>query len=272
MRSLCRAPIDFVLVVLDRVHGGVGGAQQTVFGGAVLRVKSHADAGRALEHVAPHVERAVEAVFQPGNDFICVDEAIVERDQRGEFVAAQPRQHIAAQQLAAHAQGRLLQVKISHMVAMRVVDQLEFVEVDENQSEDSVRLARFVDLQVDELLDCEAVGNIGEQVVLRAAAQIGVEPPGLDGQRGQPRPVVERYSLTIDRRRIRIERGKKRAKRRADTGMDARADDAQLIQLLRTISKRLSVGDLAPAWSISQRGGNHCRNLHRGSRRGAEIR
>jgi len=57
-----------------------------------------------------------------------------------------------------------------------------------------------------------------EQAVLRAATQIGVETPGLDGQRGQPCPVAKSYSLTVDRRHIRIESGKERAERRTDAG------------------------------------------------------
>jgi hypothetical protein len=37
--------------------------------------------------------------------------------------------------------------------------------------------------------------NIGEQIELRAAAQIGVEPPGFDGQGSQPHPVLEQLSF-----------------------------------------------------------------------------
>ena len=97
--------------------------------------------------ISLHGKRIIEAVFQPGNDLVQVEAAMLKRDQRGEFVAAQPRQHIAAQQLAAHARGHCLEVKISHVVAICVVDRLEFVQVDIDQSEDAAGLARLFDLR-----------------------------------------------------------------------------------------------------------------------------
>jgi hypothetical protein len=42
-----------------------------------------------------------------------------------------------------------------------------------------------VNLVVETLVEGEAVVDVGEQVELRAAAQVGVEAAGLDGQGGQ---------------------------------------------------------------------------------------
>ena len=69
---------DVLLSVLDRVHGGVGGAQQAVFCVTFLRVESKANAGRSIQLISTHGERTVEAVIEPGNDFVQVREAVVE--------------------------------------------------------------------------------------------------------------------------------------------------------------------------------------------------
>jgi len=195
-----------------------------------------------------------------------------ERDQRGEFVAAQPGQHIAAQQLAAHAQGNLLEVKVSRMVAEHIIDRLELVEVDIDQSEDSSGLARNFDCNSMNFSIAKAVGNIGKQVVLRAAAQIGVEPPGLDGERGQPRPRCGELRFHgRSAASFGSSPAKSGAERRTDASIDARAGDAQAVLLQRAIAKPSLSAISHSAWTPCNEEDTIAQSA-RGSRRVAAIR
>ena len=128
-------------------------------------------------------ERLVETAFQAARNLLDFGASAHCGDHSRELVAAQARQSIAGTQLVLHALRRFLQVEIAHLVAEPVIDLLEVVEVDEDESEDAGGLAGAFDHCVQMFFHGEAVGNVGEQVELRAVQQVGVEVRGFDGQR-----------------------------------------------------------------------------------------
>src|SRR5579863_6118541 len=97
-----------------------------------------------------------------------------QRDQRSEFIAAKPSQHIAITQLTRHSGSNLLQEHVTDMMAVPIVNQLEFVQIDVDQSEEIAILPRLFDVRVDEPFHGEAVGNVGKQIELRASAQVDI--------------------------------------------------------------------------------------------------
>src|ERR1035441_5594439 len=103
----------------------------------------------------------IEAALQSGNDLVQVGVSSLERDQSGEFIPAQPGQHIAAEQLVINARGHFLEVNVAHMMAEGVVDRLELVEVEIDHSEDAAR-ASLLNQNIKPLVQREAVVNIGE--------------------------------------------------------------------------------------------------------------
>jgi len=63
------------------VHGGIGGAQQAVFGGAVRGVEGQANAGRTLKYEAAGVKRVVEGAFEAERDLLDIGTAARNRNQ-----------------------------------------------------------------------------------------------------------------------------------------------------------------------------------------------
>src|ERR1035438_631096 len=57
---------DLTFGVLCDVHGGIGGAEEPVFGGAVLGVEGDADACRAMEDVVLDGKGLVATAFPAG--------------------------------------------------------------------------------------------------------------------------------------------------------------------------------------------------------------
>src|ERR1035438_7739270 len=120
------------------------------------------------------------------SDFLNLGAVANLRQKHGEFVASQPGQHIHAAQLVLHAQRNFLQVQISDLVAVNIVDLLESVKIHIDQSEDAGLLASLFNQLIQTLVQREAIVYVGQQVKLRASQQIGVEASGLNSQRGEP--------------------------------------------------------------------------------------
>ena len=60
-------------------------------------------------------------------------------------------------------------------MSVAIVDLLELVEINIDESEDGGLLAGLIDLRVQSLVEGEAVMDVGQQVELGAAAEVGVE-------------------------------------------------------------------------------------------------
>ena len=158
--------------LLDGIHCVVSSFEETVSRIGVGRVECDSDAGRSAHHVPAYCEGTVEAVLEAVRDLVYV-RAIVHRshDDR-ELIAAQTRQSVTRPQLTLHAQGCFLQVHVAHLVAVLVIDLLELIEVDEDEAEDACGATDLRNHGIQMLLEREAVGNVGEQIELRAMHKI----------------------------------------------------------------------------------------------------
>ena len=87
-----------------------------------------------------------------------------------ELVAAQARERVALADAALHARGDLLEQQVADLVAERVVDVLEAVEVDEQQRERLPAAARSDDALLEAVVEQHAVGQIGERIARREVA------------------------------------------------------------------------------------------------------
>ncbi len=142
--------------------------------------------------------------------------AVGVRQDRDELLAAVPRQHVAGPQRAAQPLGGLDQHHVPALVAVRVVDVLEVVEVRDQQGERHVGAHRPLALQPQHLLEeaavvepCEAVGDGKTLLLLQRGVELVGDPPGVgtgeheaddepddhggrDGQPGDPDAVLQR--------------------------------------------------------------------------------
>ena len=87
--------------------------------------------------------------------------------QHDELVAAEPRDDVARAQAFAQARAHLAQQHVAGLVAERVVDDLEAVEVDEQHRELAVVAPRRLDRQPEQLREHHAIRQAGEAVVRR---------------------------------------------------------------------------------------------------------
>jgi hypothetical protein len=96
-------------------------------------------------------------LLQPGQD-------------HGELIAAQPRHRVRTAHAQADAARRFHQHGVALLVAQRVVDVLEIVEVDEQQRQLQALAPRLLDFLVQAVVEHVAVGQRGERV------EIGLVP------------------------------------------------------------------------------------------------
>jgi hypothetical protein len=119
--------------VLGRVHRHVGVAQQLVGRAPVMGPERDADAAFDVDRHAVELERVFERRPQPGGDRHGVLEAGRARQEDRELVSAEAGELVAVAQHRAHAPGGLAQEGVAVVVAQRVVDVLEAIEVDQQQ-------------------------------------------------------------------------------------------------------------------------------------------
>ena len=201
--------------MLVHVHGGVGGAQETILCRTIFRIEGDADAGRTMDDISFGGERFFKAALKPKSDLSSFRAIVNRRQEHGKFVASEPGQHVDGAKLALHANRHFLQVQVSDLVAVDVVYLLKVIEVDINQSEDACVLSCLVNLLIQIVLQREPVVDVGEQVELGAVDQIGVKPPGFNGQSGQRCCRGEGLRLDGARFGERIERGIDGSERRS---------------------------------------------------------
>src|SRR5580658_1649053 len=233
--------------VLVHIHGGVGRTEQAVPGGSVFRIDGDAYTCRPVQSVPVDGKWLVETVLQAEGDLLCVAAAADQRHQCGKLVSAEPRQHVGGAELALHSLRHILQIQIAHSVAVDIVDLLELVEINVDESEDSRGFARLLDQGIEILFQREAVVDVGELVELRSMAQIGKEPPRFDGQRCQLHSCRKRVLLVGQCGRLGFETGGKHAQGGARSGCNLHARNAQPIGVHGTSSEPRSADDIAPA-------------------------
>ena len=115
------------------------------------------------------------------------------RQHDGELVAAQPRHGIDASQQPADARGDVLQHAIAGVMAQRIVDLLEAVEIQQQQRQRRVGARGGAQRLRETILQQQPIGQIGQRVVMGEIRQPALEAPAL-----APRARVEQ--LAFDRR------------------------------------------------------------------------
>ena len=129
---------------LGLVHGHVGIAQHVLGARIVLVAGDDADAGGGAQLAAEDVVRQGQRVEQALGDLVRIGVALQIVDEHQKLVAAEAADHVPAEigpggvlgaQGAAQAAGDLAQHLIAGLVAQRVVDQLEAVEIQEEHGE-----------------------------------------------------------------------------------------------------------------------------------------
>ncbi len=196
---------------LGAVHREVGVAQQVVLVGAVARVDGHADGGADRHLLALAHQRRAHRSDHPSGQDLCVLRAAHAGLQDRELVAAEPRHRVAGLHQAGEALARGDEYLVAEMVAERVVDRLEAVEVDEVQRERAVAPTPPRQRLAQPLSQQRPVRQVGQRVVVREMAEpllcrlaLGdVERggqhadhlrarPAQRGARGQERPALPR--------------------------------------------------------------------------------
>jgi hypothetical protein len=116
----------------------IGAAQQRRDVVAVVGLQGDPDRGAELDGHAGDIEWAREGGMNAGGDFP-ESAAVRQRGEHGELVAAEAGEEVAAAQHLAQAMGDLDQEPVALLVAERVVDLLEAIEVDQQQQGGSQR-------------------------------------------------------------------------------------------------------------------------------------
>ena len=186
---------------LGAVHGDVGMAHQRIHVPAIAGEHRHAHAGLGRHHHAAGVdglrESRQQAVGQVGGLF---GAAFGQGDD--ELVAGQARHHVAVAELSAQAPGQFAQQRVASGVSLRVVDDLEAVDVDEQHRGCRVvprgRQQHLLGLVVEE----HAVGQAGQRVVERQLVHVGARALALQCQGAQVQADVGHALVEIVRRPV----------------------------------------------------------------------
>ena len=169
--------LDAAVVGLGHVHGGVGVLQEGGVVAAVVGEDGDAGAGLHVEAEVLELEGVGEALDDVGGQrdrLDVVDDAV---EQHGELVAAEAGHDPGPRGDVFDAGADLLEEGVSGLMAERVVDLLEAVEIDEDDGQPGPVAPGPGDVLVEAIGEREPVGQVGERVVA------GLEVL-LDGHRG----------------------------------------------------------------------------------------
>ncbi len=95
-----------------------------------------------------------------------IGRAVHAGEQDDELVAAEPRHHVDVADAAAEPLRRLHQQRVAGVVAKRVVDVLELVEIDQQHPDIAVRPARAAQRRLQPLPHQPAIGQPGQRVMI----------------------------------------------------------------------------------------------------------
>ncbi len=121
------------LLLLRRVHGDVGAAQQRARVGAVLGIERDADAGADFEHLRLDDEGLLEGVENAARGERGRLSVRGARENDGEFVAAEAGHEVFAAELVVETERDLAQESVAEVMAERVVHFLEAIEIHQHQ-------------------------------------------------------------------------------------------------------------------------------------------
>jgi hypothetical protein len=172
-------------VALCPIHGGIGTAKQVRGCEAVLGMRRRADARSDEARCPVDFDRARESLSQPMCDSAhVVGLAQVTQDHR-ELVSTQARRSVVLEHVGVQANCDLAEHEVALVMAERVVDMLEPVEVDH---EDGNRISsgpRSIQRDVERFFERFAVGETGEMVEARGPPQGGLLAPQYEESDGE---------------------------------------------------------------------------------------
>ena len=157
---------------LRAIHGGVGMTDQRDRIGAVVRIDRDADARQQRKRVRTDRCRRRERLQHLAGDRCCVAGARDLGEQHHELVAAVPAHRVGLPHHRGQALRRQAQNVVADVVAERVVDLLEAVQVEEQQADPRPAALRPGDRALQPVEHEHAVGGAGELVVLGRAGQL----------------------------------------------------------------------------------------------------
>ena len=174
---------------LGGVHRKVGALEQAEQIGAVARRNRDPDRGVAGKAVAMAIERRPQRLINPRDQRVDVVVGPHVALHDGEFVAAEPRDKIAGTHRLEQPRRDALQELVADQMAQRVVDALEFVDVDIDDRKR--RLSGLRQQPFGVALEQRAVRQIGQRVVMSEMLDLGRHAPVLGDilQRGGPAAV-----------------------------------------------------------------------------------
>ena len=162
-------------VVLGAVHGDVGVAHDRL--GGVAAAVGDRDADRRVDEQGPVVDRDRhrDRVEQPLGDLDRTALAGQALAQHGELVSAHARERVARRDQRLQAPGELGEQLVAALVAERVVDDLEAIDV-EHEHGDGAAVARGErERVVDAVDEQDAVRQPGQRVVQRTVLDLLLE-------------------------------------------------------------------------------------------------
>ena len=151
--------------LLSRVHGDVGAPEQRVGIIAIAREAGDSDAHPHLERHLVHLDGLLDACHQATRDRLeLIRVAGVLTRKHRELVAAEPRHEPLGSDHLPQPRSEIAQHLIAEVVAERVVDLLEAVEVEQHHAERLARPSRGRDPFVEPRAEPLAVGEAGQFV------------------------------------------------------------------------------------------------------------
>ena len=166
---------------LALVEGRICRPQQGLRVLAVVWVGGDADGSGDLQLMAADGEGRTERLHQARGDVSDLRPGLDLRQQHDELVAAVPRHHVLRTQRPNHALGHAPQYLVTRLVAERVVDQLEAVQVEEQDGQHGPAPLGLLEHRVQVTLEHRPRRQAREVVVLGPVCQLVVEPLLLDG-------------------------------------------------------------------------------------------
>ena len=175
--AVARGAVDLVADAagLGRVHGDVGALHQRLDVAAVLGEHRDADAGAHEQRQALEAERLLDRAGEAAGDLLGLLDGGAGREQDGELVAADAGHELGVGHAGLQPRADLAQEPVAGLVAERVVELLEVVEVDQQQRELGLVGAGGGGRVLEAGEQAAAVGEPGQRVVHRVVLALGGE-------------------------------------------------------------------------------------------------
>ena len=168
-RRIHRFDEELVVVAavgLGVIHRRVGVADQRLGILAVLRVEADTDRRRAVQHVPVDVAGFADGPDQAVDELDDSPFASQAIDDDDEFVAAQAEQVFVAVHQGAHPARQFGQQTVAGLMAERVVDRLEMVQIDDQQALAVDTGDRAFEQAGEVRIERQPVGQVGQRVVM----------------------------------------------------------------------------------------------------------